>query len=150
MKLILAQDVPSLGKVGDVVDVKEGYARNFLLPRGLAREATAGQMKSLTLAHEAKERRHNRELEDAQRLVAALQEKAVEVTAKAGEGGRLFGSITAADVADALSRRGFEISKKQISLEDPIKTIGSYKVDVKVSHGLHATVTLHVQPVASS
>jgi large subunit ribosomal protein L9 len=149
MKLILAKDVPALGKAGEVVEVKEGYARNYLLPRGLAREATSGQMKSLNLEHEAKERRQAREFEEARRRVASLQAKDVEVQAKAGEGGRLFGSITAADVADALSRRGVEVSKKQIVLEDPIKTIGSYKVDVKVSHGLHATVTVNVRPIAA-
>ena len=144
MKVILLKDVPALGGTGMVKDVKEGYARNYLIPRGLAAEATAGNLRMLEGRQRAHDERAQRERTDVEQLAAALEHAVVEITGRGGEGGRLFGSITAQDVADALVRRGVPVTKKQIELEEPIKTAGFYKVPVRVGHGIVAHVDVNV------
>lgn len=144
MRIILLQDVPSLGKAGAVKEVKEGYARNYLLPRGLAAEATAGGLRALAGRQKATADRAQRQRTDAEQLAASLEDAVIEIPGRGGEGGKLFGSITAQDVADALTRRGWKLTKKQVELEEPIKTAGFYKVPVRVAPGLVARVDINV------
>ncbi len=144
MKVILTQDVPSLGKAGSVVDVKEGYARNYLLPRGLAREATEGQLRALEQRRAAQQRRAAREEERARALAAALEGRTVRVRAKAGSTGRLFGAVTAQQVAEALKGMGFDVDRRQVDLPEPIKAVGTHTVVVRLAHGLVARVRVEV------
>lgn len=144
MKVVLLKDVPGLGTRGQVRDVRDGYARNYLLPRGLAAEATAGNVRSLEGQKKAVEDRTKRERDDAEQLAAQLSQTLIEIRVRAGEGGRLFGAVTAQNVADALAGQGVRVSKKQVELDDPIKTAGSYKVPIRISQGVVAQVDLNV------
>lgn len=148
MKVILSQDVPSLGRTGTVVEVKEGYARNYLFPRGLAVEATGGRMRALRREQEAGDRRAARQREEAARAVATLSGRQLVITARGGGRGRLFGAVTAQDVADALRRQGFDVSKKQVALDDPIKVVGSHWVTIRLEHGQQAKVQVVVEAEA--
>jgi large subunit ribosomal protein L9 len=145
VKVILARDVPSLGKAGTVVEVKEGYARNYLIPRGLAVEATEGALRSFQEQQEAMKRRAERERARARELARALSETAVVIRVRAGEGGRLFGSVTAETIAQTLRERGVEVSRKQIELPEPIKALGTYEVTVHLGHGLRAPIRVRVE-----
>jgi large subunit ribosomal protein L9 len=122
MKVILLKDVPSLGRMGDVREVKEGYAQHFLLPRGLAAPATTANLQSLQDTRKAAQQREARALQQTADLKARLEALVVEVHARAGEGGRLFGSVTAQDIAEAIARKGIEVSKKHVELIEPIKS----------------------------
>jgi large subunit ribosomal protein L9 len=144
MKVILLKDVDGLGATGTVKEVKEGYARNYLLPRGLAAEATDRAVRTMQRQQQTAEQRVQRERETVQQLAGALEQAVVEMRAKGGEGGRLFGSITGADVAAALAAKGFQVDKKQIALDEPIKAAGFYKVPVRVGQGVVAHVDLNV------
>lgn len=144
MKIVLLQDVPSLGRTGTVKDVKEGYARNYLIPRGLAAEATEGTLRALAGQQRAQSERVERERAEAEKLRASLEDAVIEIPARGGEGGRLFGSVTPQDVAEALGRRGFRVTKKQVDLEEPIKAAGFYKVSVRVGPGIVARVDVNV------
>jgi large subunit ribosomal protein L9 len=143
MRVLLKSDVPKIGKKGELLDVKEGYARNFLIPNGLAIEATGGTMKQYEEEKKSADRRKAKEKEDAQALAAKIKGLTVTLRHKAGDEGRLFGSITSAEVAEALKQKGFEIDKKQIHLDEPIRLVGGHDVNIK----LHAEVaaSLHVE-----
>lgn len=145
MKVILVRDVPSLGRAGTLVEVREGYARNYLLPRGLAVEATEGAVRALQGQQEAASRRAERERERARRLAQSLEQVSVVVRARAGEGGRLFGAVTAEAIASALRQQGFELTRKQIELSEPIKAVGTHAVRVHLGHGEHVTVRVRVE-----
>ncbi len=144
MKVILVKEVPGLGPAGTVKEVREGYARNYLLPRGLAREATDGTLKAFKSHQKAVLERAERERFGAEQLAAALEQLVIEVPARAGEGGRLFGSVTAQDIADALVGRGHKVSKKQVELHEPIKSAGFYKVPVRLGPRIVANVDVNV------
>lgn len=144
MELILREAVPSLGKAGDLVRVKPGYARNFLLPRGLAFEATAGNKKRIEAETKAKAAHIAAERAEAQAFAAKLGELTLTFTAKAGEDGRLFGSITSGDIAEQLAAQGHAIDKRKIDLEHPIKHLGFHSVGVKLHHDVHAEVKVNV------
>lgn len=146
MKVILLKDVEGLGRSGAVKEVKEGYARNYLLPRGLAMEATEGNVRTLEGQKKAVADRTRREKEEAEQFAARLSQMVLEVRAKGGEGGRLFGSVTAQDIADALVANGFQVTKKQVELDEPIKTAGFFKVPVRISQGVVARVDVNVVP----
>jgi large subunit ribosomal protein L9 len=144
MQVILKQDVPSLGKKGELKEVASGYARNHLLPRGLAIEATPQRMREW-MQRQEKAQLINRQQEENARLQAkklALEELVFKMPS--GEGGRLFGSVTPADIARKLSEAGFNIDKKRIELAEPIKNIGSYKAYVRLHPGIKAEVPLRV------
>ena len=143
MKVLLKQDVSKIGKKGELLEVKEGYARNFLIPNGLAVEATGGTLKQLDEEKKAMERRKAKEKEEAQALAARIKGTTVTLKHKAGEEGRLFGSITSAEVVEALKPKGLEIDKKQIVLDEPIRLVGKYDVKVKLHH--EVTASLHVE-----
>lgn len=144
MKVILLKDVPGLGERGQIQDVKEGYARNYLLPRGLAAEATGGTIRLFQGQKKAVEDRVQRERDEAEQLAGRLAQMVLEIRVRAGEGGRLFGAVTAHQVADALAARGFLVSKKQVELDEPIKAAGFYKVPVRISRGIVARVDVNV------
>lgn len=144
MELILRENVPSLGKAGDLVRVKPGYARNFLLPRGLAFEATEGNKKRIAGEAKARQSRDAAERSQAEALAAQLAGVTLAFTAKAGEDGKLFGSVTAGDIAEQLAAQGHEIDKRKIELEHPIKELGFHTVPVKLPHDVHAEVKVTV------
>ena len=146
MELILREDVKSLGKAGEMVRVKPGYARNYLLPQGLAYEATEGNKKRIAAETKARTSRQNAERTEAERAAAALGQVALTLSGKAGEEGKLFGSITTQDLADALAQQGHQIDKRRIELDHPIKTLGHHTVAVRLHPEVHAEV--HVSVVA--
>jgi large subunit ribosomal protein L9 len=140
IEVILREDVKSLGKAGALVRVKPGYARNFLLPRGLAYEASEGNKKRIAAEQKARETKQASERVEAQKVAATLGALKVTITAKAGEGDRLFGSITAQDIADKLASMGHQIDKRRIDLDHPIKTIGFHTVPLR----LHSEVVAEI------
>jgi large subunit ribosomal protein L9 len=136
MEIILRQAVESLGHPGDVVTVKNGYARNFLLPRGYAFEATPGNLKRIAAERSRLEAAENERREGASDLAKKLEEVQLTFSARVGEEGKLFGSVTSADIAEQLAAQGFNIERRLIDLHEPIKALGVYRVPVK----LHADV----------
>jgi large subunit ribosomal protein L9 len=145
VKVILKQDIKGVGKAGSVADVAEGYGRNYLLPRGLAAEATVGSLAQLAGQRVAKERRDEKALAEARALAATLASKPLEIKAKGGERGKLFGAVTNAQVADALHAAfGIDIDRHKIDLPEPIKAAGEYACTVKLAHGVNARVTVRV------
>ena len=144
--VILREDVKSLGKAGELVRVKPGYARNYLLPQGLAFEATEGNKKRIAAETRARGARDQAERTEAERFAATLGAVALTLKGKAGEEGKLFGSITAQDIADALAAQGHQVDKRRIELEHPIKTVGHHTVAVRLHSEVHAEV--HVSVVA--
>jgi large subunit ribosomal protein L9 len=139
-KVILQEDIEKLGHRGDVVDVKPGYARNFLLPKKLAIEATTGNMKALERIRGALAKKTATELDAAQKQAAALNGVELHFTRKTGENDQLFGSVTSGDIADALEAQGFKIDKRQVQLHDPLKALGDFPVKIKVFRDVVAEV----------
>jgi len=145
VKVILLQDVAGTGKKGAVVDVAEGYARNYLLPRKLAKEASSGSLKALATEREAANAREQRLANEARKTADRIKNVMVVIPAKAGEGGRLFGSVTTQDVADALWKQyRVKIDKKRIELEENIKTLGLHFAQVRLYHDISAEIRVHV------
>ncbi len=144
MEVILRQDVQSLGKAGEMVRVKPGYARNFLLPKGLAFEATEGNKKRIAAESKARDTRLASEKAEASALADRLGAATVSLKGKAGEEGKLFGSITAQDIADGLKAQGLEVDRRRIELEHPIKTLGFHSVAVRLHPDVHAEVKVNV------
>ncbi|MBI4478735.1 MAG: 50S ribosomal protein L9 [Acidobacteria bacterium] len=141
MELILREDVEHLGRRGEVVQVKGGYGRNFLLPRKLAMVVTAGNRKVVEQEKAAGVKRDAREQADAQQLAGMLGQVVLSIARKAGESGVLFGSVTSLDVVEALHKKGFEIDRRKIHMEEPLKQLGEFQVPVR----LHKDVTVSVQ-----
>ncbi len=148
MKVILLQDVKGQGKKGDVVDVNDGYARNFLLARKLAQEATAANLNSITIKKQAEAYHKDMEKKAALELKEQLKELTVTVAIKTGENGRVFGSVTTKEIADALAQMGYEIDKKKIVLKEPIKNVGNYEMDVKLYPEITARLSVRVDSLA--
>ncbi|MDP4092292.1 MAG: 50S ribosomal protein L9 [Bacillota bacterium] len=143
MKVILKQDVKGLGKKESMVDVSDGYARNFLLPKGLVVEATSSNLNVMNTKKEAEKSKKEKELAKARELAAKIKSITLEIKAKSGENGKLFGSITNKDIADKLkSDYGFDIDKKKINLAETIKTLGTYNVEVKLYPEVSAGMTV--------
>jgi large subunit ribosomal protein L9 len=143
MKVILKQDIDKLGKAGDVVKVAPGYGRNYLIPRKLALEATPGNIKTADIEKVAQARRDHREKESATILAREIVKLSATIRRKSGEGGSLYGSVTAIDIADFLATHKIEIDKRKIQLEEPIKTIGEYEVPIR----LHRDVTIPIKVI---
>ena len=141
MEVILRQAVENLGKPGDVVKVKNGYARNYLLPHNLAYEATPGNLKRIQQERDRLEAAENQRRGTAQELATKLEQVSLTFSARVGEEGKLFGSVTASDIAQQLEQQGFHIEKRQIDLHEPIKSLGVYRVPVR----LHADVKPEVR-----
>ena len=143
MKVILKQDVEKLGKAGDIVKVAPGYGRNYLVPRNIAVEATPGNIKVVEIERIAHARRDQREKESASLLAGEIVKLTVNLRRKTGEGGSLYGSVTALDIADYLTTQKIDIDKRKIQLEEPIKTVGEYQVPIR----LHREVTIPIRVV---
>jgi large subunit ribosomal protein L9 len=141
MKVILRSDVERLGQTGEVVSVAAGYARNYLLPRGLALEASPKNMERIELDKKREVKAQQQRKEEAQALASRLEQISLTISKQAGESDKLFGTVTAMEIAQALEKEGQEIDKRKIELEEPIKTLGIYTVPVK----LHADVTAKVK-----
>jgi large subunit ribosomal protein L9 len=150
MKVLLTQDIDRVGKAGQVKNVADGYARNYLLPKGLAIAATQGALKQADTIRKAEERRQAQLFAQAQAIAAQLEDKSLNFQAKAGESGKLYGSVTAHDIAEAvLEQIGLEIDKRKIELQEPIRMVGTHTVPVKLAASLVATLSIIVEAEAA-
>ncbi|MEW6399841.1 MAG: 50S ribosomal protein L9 [Bacillota bacterium] len=147
MRVILKADVAGLGKRGDVVEVSEGYARNYLVPRRLAQEASPGALRAVQHLAQEKQKKSDREQEQARHRADRLEGRLVTIRARAGEGGKLFGSVTGRDVAEAIAAQfGFDVDRRRVLLDEPIKAVGTFPVRVHLHPGIDATVQVRVIP----
>jgi len=146
MKVILRQNIETLGNMGEVVTVKDGYARNYLLPRGMAYVATDGNMQVLEQERKRLQVKMNRELKDAEALAAELEkhENAITIPMQVGEEDKLFGSVTKEMIADSLAEKGFNIDRRKIEIDEPIKVLGIYTVKIKLHTNVMAKVKVWV------
>jgi large subunit ribosomal protein L9 len=144
IEVILREDIKTLGRTGEMVRVKPGYARNYLLPQGLAYEATEGNKKRIAAETRVRTARNQAEQAEAERFAATLREVTLTLSGKAGEEGKLFGSITPQDIADALGRQGHTVDRRRIELEHPIKTTGTHTVAVRLHPEVHAELRVSV------
>ena len=141
MKVILRKNFEQLGQIGDVVEVKDGYALNFLIPRKIAYPAIAGNIRALEEEKKQVAKKHAKELQDAQSLGSDLEKVSITIPVKVGEEDKIFGSVTAQMIADSLKEKGYEIDKRKIEIDEPIKALGIYSINVK----LHSDVTAVVK-----
>ncbi len=146
MKVILTQDVRGQGKRGEMINVSDGYARNFLFPRKLAQEATADNVNTMRMNDKAKKEKEQKAREEAAALSARLREMTLTVYAKGGGAGRLFGSITSQEISEALKvQENIDLDKRKIVIEDSIKTVGLYTVKAKLGFGIDAPLKVDVK-----
>lgn len=146
MKVILTQDVPSLGKSGELKEVADGFARNFLIPQKKAVSANGGAYRAWQHDIASREEKRKREREESEIAATRISSTTLTMGVKVGEGGKLYGSITAKDIADALARRGIVVDKHKIDLAEPLKSLGTYKVAIRVFSGMEPEVTIAVEP----
>jgi large subunit ribosomal protein L9 len=148
MQVLLLKDVAGLGHAGDIKEVAGGYAKNYLLPKKLAVAATEGAQKQAQSIRDAAGRRRDRKLLEAKSLASQIEGQVLSFQVRAGEGERLYGSVTSGDIAEALSRvAGAEIDRRQVDLEHPLKSLGEHTVPVKVASGVTANITVNVERV---
>lgn len=148
MKLVLTDDVKGLGHRGDVVNVAEGYGRNFLLPRELAFPATPGNLKRLEQERKSYDARISHEKNEAQNVARSIEGIRLVLQKKAGESDALYGSVTSSELADALAAKGVTVDKRKIDLEEPIKRLGEHTVHVKLHREVTVAITVEVKPIA--
>jgi len=146
VKVILTADVDSLGKSGELKDVADGYARNYLMARDLAVPASGGTFRAWQHDIASREEQRKREREEAEIAAQRISSTTLTMGVKVGEGGKLYGSITAKDIADALARRGIDIDRHRIDLEEPLRQLGTYKVAIRVAPEMTSEVTIAVEP----
>ena len=146
MKLILTAEVPGLGSSGDVVEVKDGYGRNFLIPRGFATRWTKGAAKQIDQMQAARQARAIASVEDARKIRDLIEEAPVVVRVKSGDTGRLFGAVTGADIAEALSEKKITIDRRRVSIPNPIKMVGDYDVAIRLHEDILANAQIQVRP----
>lgn len=144
MKVILRKDFETLGKIGDAVSVKDGYARNYLLPRQIAYRATTSSLRALEEEKKQHERQEQKQLKDAEKVGSELEKISITIAMKVGEDDKLFGSVTSQMIADALKEKGFTVDKRTIELEEPIKTLGIFEVPVKLHTKISAKAKVWV------
>lgn len=144
MKIVLKDDVKNIGKMGQIIDVADGYARNYLVPRGLAIEANTKNIKALEHEKRIIEKKAKKIKNSAQELSNKISAMTFTIKAKAGDEGKLFGSVTTMDIAELLQKEGIEIDKKKISLDEPIKRLGSYSVNVKIHSEISTQLKVEV------
>lgn len=146
MKVILQQDIKGKGKKGQMIEVSDGYARNYMLPRKLAVEATADNVNTMRMTDKAQQEKRQKEREEAFAISKRMEELVVTVRAKGGGAGRLFGSVTTQEIADALkSQTGISLDKRKIVLDEQIKTVGDYKVRCKLGYEINAELKIKVE-----
>jgi len=146
VRVVLKKDVPGLGRPGDVKDVAEGYAKNFLLPRGLASEASSGALKQVAHERQTAKAKKERERQEAKELAARLAATTLAFRLKVGPQGKAFGSVTARDVADALKRRGIEVAHERVHLAEPLRSVGVHEVEVRLHADVRAKVSASIEP----
>ncbi|MCF8215756.1 MAG: 50S ribosomal protein L9 [Chlorobium sp.] len=149
MKIILRQDVAALGDAGDVVAVKNGYANNYLIPQGMAIRATEGTLKALETEKKQQAKKIELQRKNARELAQKIEQMTLKVFAKSGESGKLFGTVTAADISEALKTQGVEIDRRKITLEAPVKTLGKYEAEAKLFMDVIVKVNFEVEAEAS-
>lgn len=146
MKVVLRDDVDNLGQKGDLVDVADGYARNYLVPRGLALKASAGSQKQADAMRRNREARQRRDREAAQALAAQFEGRTISIKARAGGEGRLFGSVTAADIAEAVQKQtGADIDRRKLALDEPLKELGGVDLQIRLHPDVVATIHVEVE-----
>jgi len=145
VKVILRQDVDKVGPEGKVADVKDGYARNFLIPRGMAVEATPQRLKNIEHEQKLIDDRKKREMKEASGLANRIEQASCTLYARVGEEDKIFGTITTADIAQALEAKGIEVDRKKITLDEPIRALGVYTARVKVGHEVNANLKVWVE-----
>ena len=150
MKIILKDDVKKLGKAGEIVSVAPGYARNYLLPKDLACIATTGNKKNLAQELNSKKGKERRIIKDLEYQAEQLSSQPIVIKASVGEAGKLFGSVTVADIEKALEKKDLKIDKRKLELAEPIKLVGEYKVNLKLHSQVTATLTIKVEPDENS
>jgi len=147
MKVILQQEVKKVGKKGDIIEVSEGYARNYLLPQKLAIPATNSNVNNAQQQKDAEQRKIQRAVDEARVMASQLSKVEVTLPVKTGEGGKMFGSVTAKDIAEALvAQRGIDLDKRKIDLKDAIKSPGTFPVTIKIHPEVSAQIQVHVRP----
>jgi large subunit ribosomal protein L9 len=146
VRVVLTKDVPGLGRSGEVKDVAEGYAENFLFPRALARSASAGELKRVAQEHATAKAKKDRQHADAEAVAARLGEVSLVFRLKIGPQGKAFGSVTDRDVADALRDQGVEVAREKIHLLEPLRSVGPHQVEVRLLPDVRAKVTVAVEP----
>ena len=144
MKVILKQDFEKLGKMGESVNVKDGYAMNFLIPNNIAMKATESNLRVLEEIKKNKDLKVKKETMDAEKFAGVLNSFTLEIKAKAGEDERIYGSVTAQIISDALNEKGYKVDKKQIELEEPIKQIGIFPVNIKLTNTVKASLKVWI------
>lgn len=142
MEVILLKDVPGLGRSGDIKEVPEGYARNYLIPKGLAVKSSKGRVKEIELRKTAKAMKEVKEKEMATKLAEKLKDVTLTFKVKVGEENKLFGSVTSADIAERLKEKGFNIDKHQVVLKEPLKYLGTYEVTIRCGFGVNASINV--------
>jgi large subunit ribosomal protein L9 len=146
MKIVLREDVDKLGERGQVVNVAPGYARNFLFPKALAFEATAGNMRQIELRKKVWVVREAKETEDANKLAARIAEIKIVIAKKVGENEALYGSVTSQEIADLLKVKGVEVDRRKIQMHDPIRSLGTFEVPIKIHREVSAKISVQVVP----
>ncbi len=148
MKVILKQDIKGVGKKDQIINAADGYARNYLFPKGLAVLANTGNLNELKAKNDAKEAQKARDLENSKKLAEDLKSKTIKISVKAGNNGKLFGGVTSKEISDELKKQlNIDIDKKKIILNEVIKQEGIFKVDLKLQEGVVATVNVHVSAI---
>ena len=145
MKVILLADVKGTGKKGEIKEVSDGYARNMLIKKGLAKEATAVEVNSLKIKNQAEEFHRQEEIKRLTEMAKQLSGSVISCKVKAGEKGRIFGSVTSQEIANSLVEQGYQVEKRMISLKEPIKTLGHYNVEIKLMSGIIAKIVVKVE-----
>jgi len=144
MKVILKDDIEKLGSVGEIIEVADGYGRNFLLPRNLAVRATKGNLRSIDEIRKQKQFRDNKRKKEAEKIKDKLEKLSLTAEVQTGEDDKVFGSVTAANIATLLGEQGFEIDRRKILLDDPLKALGVYTIEVKLAKDVSAAIKLWV------
>lgn len=144
MKVILLQDVKGQGKKGEVVDVNEGYARNFLIKKGLAEIATASKLNDISMKKSAADFHKAEEIKATKELAKTLNGQKFNVKIKAGQNGKVFGSVTSANISDSLATAGYTVDKKKIVVQNPIKNLGTYEIELKLMEGIGCKINIEV------
>lgn len=144
MKVILQKDVINLGDAGEVKEVADGYARNYLIPKKFAIRASEGSAKMALHQKRLADLKRDRRVKSMKEVASSLEGQSIEIQVKAGENDKIFGSVTAQDIAQALADKGFTVDKRKVDLEQPIKAIGEYKIRLKLAEGIHSQINLAV------
>lgn len=145
MKVLLLQDVKAQGKKGEIIEVNDGYARNFLIKKGLAKEATASVINETNQKNAAEAKRRAEELAEAKNIANILNKKEIDIAVKCGETGKLFGAVTNKEISDEIAKLGYSIDKKKFVIKDPIKAVGKYNVECKIHTGVSFVVVVNVK-----